>query len=150
MASFVTVRNTNPIGAVAAFLDGEHVEVESGGTVDVTPETAGRAPRWRRADTDDDGSPAERLDQLHTRYRAGHIEVFDLGSGLLAQTANWRAADDSGEPADPTDDGGGQLIDVQEHAGVLLVTAVGADGPEDFTPGSSGVVTPPNTGTENS
>lgn len=149
MASFVTVRNVNPIGAVAAYIDDEHVEVPAGGTIDVTPEAAGKAPRWRRAEVDEQGHPVDRIDQMHTRHRAGHIEVYDLGHGLLAQPSAWRLAGDDTEPADPTDDGGGQLIDVQATGGQLLVSPVGETGPEEFSPEASGVVTP-NTGTENS
>lgn len=149
MASFVTVRNVNPIGAVDAYLDYEHVTVGAGETIDVTPETAGKAPRWRRVDTDPDGEPTEPLETLHVRRRAGHIEVYDLGSGLLAQPAAWRLADDNSDPADPLDDGGGQLFDVIVSGGGLLATPIGERRPEEFTPESSGVVTP-DSGTEHS
>lgn len=149
MASFVTVRNVNPLGAVSAFLDDEKVTVEAGETVDVTPETAGKAPRWRRAELDPNGEPAEDLSVVHVRHRAGHIEVYDLGSGLLAQPDAWRLADDKSEPADPTDAGGGQRFDVLAAGGGLMAIPIGETTPEEFTPGHPGVVTT-DSGTEHS
>lgn len=104
MAMFVKVRFVSPRGSARVFVDGEHVEVESGGTIDVTPETAGRAPGWRPATDEDRGAVDNFL--VHTRGGGSledPLEVFDLGAGLLAQTENWRlddAPDDAPSPAD--------------------------------------------------
>lgn len=106
MAFSVDLVNVNPRGDVAVRVDGDSRVVLAGGTVSVTPETAGEAPRWRRA-TEDEEQWVELPDRpegkspLHYRRRAGHLEVFDLGSGMLAQPENWRKAGDDSEPADP-------------------------------------------------
>lgn len=101
MAHQVEVRNVNPRGSVRVFVDGEHVEVDAGKVIKVTPESAGSAPRWRRATE----AEAELLqytpEAMHTREHAGHLEVFDLGEGLLAQPENWRLAADDGPAPDP-------------------------------------------------
>lgn len=95
MAMWVEVRNINPIGAVATVLDGEAREVAAGEVVSVSPEQAGQGPRWRRvADGEVVGSHQD------TREHAGHLEVYDLGSGLLAQEANWEAVTDEKAGAD--------------------------------------------------
>jgi|SRR5688572_5086574 len=113
--SFTTeVQNVNPEGAVTLFVDGESVTAGPGQTIKVSPEAAGEAPRWRQVKVDDVGAPTEPVDGMHTRRRAGHLEVFDLGSGLLAQPTNWRKPNDDSDPADPLDDGGGQLVDATD------------------------------------
>lgn len=95
MAMWVKVRNINPIGAVLTVLDGEAREVGAGEVVEVSPEQAGAGPRWRQVG---DGEVVE--SHQETREHAGKLEVRDLGSGLLAQEANWevvaeKAADES-------------------------------------------------------
>jgi len=57
--------------------------VPNGAVIDVPDELAGSAPRWRRAKDGDD------LKFGQVRQHAGHTEVYDLGSGLLAQTDLW-------------------------------------------------------------
>lgn len=89
MALFVQVRNINPIGAVLTVLDGEAREVGAGEVIQVTPEQAGAGPHWRRVGA---GEVVE--GHQETREHAGHLEVHDLGSGLLAQAGNWEAVDD--------------------------------------------------------
>lgn len=136
MALAVEVQNVSPIGDVQVFVDGESVVVPAGQTISVTPEAAGQAPRWRRATEDEAalaGVPAPGPG-VHIRERGGHVEVFDLGSGLLAQPSNWRKAGDTTAPADPLDAGGGQLVGEQD--------------PEPITLADSAVVNP--TETENS
>jgi len=73
MATFVRVRNINPIGAVDVvdLYTGAKFTAAAGEVVDVDPETAGRGP----SDT-------------------------DLGYGLLAQITNWELAE---TPADTTE-----------------------------------------------
>lgn len=71
--------------------------VPNGAVIDVPDEVAGCGPRWRRAQAGDD------LAFMETRERAGHTEVHDLGSGLLAQFQNWALADDA-----PAGDQGGE------------------------------------------
>jgi hypothetical protein len=137
MALFVDVKNVSG-GARVVVVDGDRHEVANGATVKASAAAAGTAPRWRRADVDDDGTPTEPLEQLHTRIRAGHVEVFDLGSGLLAQQSLWRKAGDESEPADPADGGGGELIDVTATGGQFLVSPAGERGPEQFVPETSG------------
>ena len=95
MALFVEVRNTNPLGAVAIAIQGEQLTVEKGGVIEVPPEVAGRAPRWRKA-TDDDAADVA-AGRVHSRERAGSLEVFDVGEGMLAQSDNWV---DAGQPKD--------------------------------------------------
>lgn len=103
MALFVAVRNINPLGAVLTVLDGEAREVGKGEVVQVTPEQAGQAPRWRRVAVDADGSPTEVIEgHQETREHAGHLEVHDLGAGLLAQVANWDFVPDDDKGADET------------------------------------------------
>jgi hypothetical protein len=106
VAFHVEIENVNPYGAVDLRLDGDSIHVPANGKIKVTPEQAGQAPRWRRA-TEQEAAlhgltdlPAGVL-PVHTREHAGHLEVFDLGSGLLAQAANWRKAGDTSDPADP-------------------------------------------------
>lgn len=106
MAFSVELVNVNPRGDVSVRVDGDSRVVLAGATISVTPEAAGEAPRWRRA-TEDEEQWVELPDRpegtapMHHRRRAGHLEVFDLGSGLLAQTENWRKVGDDSEPADP-------------------------------------------------
>lgn len=94
MAMWVKVRNINPIGAVLTVLDGEARTVGAGEVIDVSPEQAGSLPRWRQVA---DGEVVE--SHQETREHAGHREVRDLGSGLLAQVSNWEVADDE-KPAE--------------------------------------------------
>lgn len=107
MALFVKVRNINPLGAVLTVLDGEAREVGQGEVIQVTPEQAGEAPRWRRVAVDADGAPTELVeDHQETREHAGHLEVHDLGSGLLAQVTNWEAVPDGqGDDETPKENG---------------------------------------------
>ena len=115
MALFVEVRNVNPNGEIHATVDGSAVVVPAGRTVLVTPELAGEAPRWRPVEVDADGNPVEHVDGMHTRQHLGRLEVYELGSGLLAQATNWRLASDDPEqpapgpldpePAERSDDG---------------------------------------------
>jgi hypothetical protein len=68
--------------------------VPNGSVIDVPAEVAGSEPRWRVA-TDEDrvGDPvtgsAPLVKFLPTREHAGKLEVWDLGTGLLAQTDIW-------------------------------------------------------------
>lgn len=68
--------------------------VPNGSVIDVPAEVAGSEPRWRVA-TDEDkiGDPvtgsAALVKFLPTREHAGKLEVWDLGTGLLAQTDLW-------------------------------------------------------------
>ena len=108
---FTEVRNVSPQGARELRVDGETLIVEPGGVIEVPPEVAGTPARWRVQEVDDAGTPV--VDDLtpseavvwlslqHTRQRAGHLEVFDLGSGLLAQAENWRLASDDPEAPAP-------------------------------------------------
>jgi hypothetical protein len=136
VAFSVDLVNVNPNGDVAVRVDGDSHVVLAGKTISVTPESAGEAPRWRRA-TEDEAQWVELPEQpvgrqpMHHRCRAGHLEVFDLGSGLLAQPENWRKVGDDSEPADPL---------------------AGAAEPDTDTPPLTGstVIDPQNTETENS
>lgn len=96
MALFVEVRNVSG-GPRSVVADGERIEVPTGGVIKVSPETSGAGPRWRRVGKDDDTV------LMHTREHGGHLELFDLGSGLLAQPTNWRdaRAGTDHEDADP-------------------------------------------------
>lgn len=100
MAMFSAVRNINPLGDVSVVVDGNRVDVPAGGVVKVSPEEAGTAPRWRRVEVDDSDHPLEELGGRETREHAGHLEVHDLGSGLLAQTSNWEPATKAEAPED--------------------------------------------------
>jgi hypothetical protein len=94
MAMWVKVRNINPIGAVLTFVDGERREVGAGEVIEVSPEQAGQGPRWRQVA---DGEVVE--SHQESREHAGHLEVRDLGNGLLAQESNWEAVADE-KPAE--------------------------------------------------
>jgi hypothetical protein len=118
----VELINTNPRGDVSVAVDGDRFEVEAGGTLTVTPEQAGEAPHWRKLTDADDAVLRADPEALHWRLRAGDCEVYDLGSGLLAQPENWRRKDDDSDPADPLADGrGGQLVPETYVAGVTGV-----------------------------
>ena len=68
--------------------------VEHGGVVEVTPELAGEGPRWRRLIEDDPFHPGNDQQAAHQyREHAGHLEVYDLGTGLLAQVGIWEPTD---------------------------------------------------------
>jgi hypothetical protein len=112
--------NVSPRGSVRLFVDGETHEVDHGGTLTVDPETAGEAPHWRKATEADGAALRVNPEALHWRVRAGDFEVFDLGTGLLAQSETWRKAGDDSEPADPTADGRGGTIDVAVQQQMLL------------------------------
>lgn len=73
MATFIAVRNINPIGAVDVvdLYTGARFHAEAGEVVQVDPETAGYGPSGD-----------------------------DLGRGLLAQVTNWELAE---TPADSTE-----------------------------------------------
>ncbi len=87
MALFVKVRNINPIGAVMTVLDGEARQVGKGEVVEVSPEQAGEPPHWRAVA---DGEVIESHQALRPSTPDGvEDEVYDLGSGLLAQFGNW-------------------------------------------------------------
>lgn len=134
MAMFVELRNVSPLGALSVLIDGDRVTVPAGKTVKASPEAAGRAPRWRRVRVDDGGQLLEPVDLAHTREHAGHLELWDLGAGLLAQPTNWIPADVDPDAARPN-----------PFDSVLPVT-VGEQGPEMFTPAADGAIT----GTEKS
>ena len=88
MASFVKVRNVNPLGAVTVNLEGDKVDVAAGAVISVAPEVAGRAAAWRSPRDGDDLAFMEcRHDDDFTV-----TEVHDLGEGLLAQPDNWQPA----------------------------------------------------------
>jgi len=110
VAFVVELINVNPNGAVSVVVDGDRVPVDAGGILKVTPEQAGQAPHWRHATDDDDRVLRQNPEALHWRLRAGTIEVYDLGSGLLAQVDNWRRANDDDDPAHPLADGHGGLL----------------------------------------
>lgn len=61
---------------------------ERGTTREVPDDVVGEGPRWRRADVESD-----RIDIMETREHAGHLEVLDLGSGLLAQLGNFEVVE---------------------------------------------------------
>ncbi len=92
MAVFVKVRNINPIGPMVTVLDGEPREVAAGEVIQVTPEQAGRGPYWRPVAA---GEIVEGHQQ--TREQDGHLEVHDLGSGMLAQFTNWESVETAKE-----------------------------------------------------
>jgi hypothetical protein len=138
MALFEEVRNVSGVDRVVV-VDGDRHEVKKDATLKVPAHVAGEAPRWRRVEVDAQGLPTDDLPAMHVRNRAGHLEVFDLGSGLLAQPDNWQTG--KGEPADPTDAGGGQLLDLQAAGGQTLITALGDNEPNLITtPETSGAV----------
>lgn len=119
MAFTVELINVSEAGARTLPIDGDRITVEPGGVVKVTPEQAGEPPHWRKADDADELLLAVNPEALHWRIRAGAVEVYDLGSGLLAQPANWRRKDEKGDPADPTADGHGGIIDPVAQAAAL-------------------------------
>jgi hypothetical protein len=129
--------NVCPRGSVSLFVDDQHHEVAVGGTLTVTPETAGAAPHWRKADDADSAALAVNPEALHWRMRAGDLEVFDLGSGLLAQSDNWRKAGDTSDPADPTSDGRGGTIDPAEQAALLAQAQRDAETSADAVAGET-------------
>lgn len=68
--------------------------VPNGSVIDVPAEVAGSEPRWRVATEEDKvGDPVTGSQPLvrflPTREHAGKLEIWDLGSGLLAQTDIW-------------------------------------------------------------
>lgn len=95
----VLLRNINPLGYVDLPLlrrnaDGsgaDHPDWEEPGVGGLVPgeefecpaELAGQAPHWRPATDGDD------LARLETREVDGVVDVWDLGSGLLAQIGNY-------------------------------------------------------------
>jgi hypothetical protein len=103
----VDLVNVSPRGALALHVDDEAHTVDVGETLTCTPEAAGRAPSWQPASPAEVGLYSTGLLLVHTRIVGGRLEVFDLGSGLLAQTENWQPAGDTTEPADPLDQGDG-------------------------------------------
>ncbi|HET8661040.1 MAG TPA: hypothetical protein VFM55_18845 [Micromonosporaceae bacterium] len=86
MATFVRVKNINPLGAVTVVLpDDGRRDVAAGEVIAVTPEQAGRPAQWRKPRDGDDLAFME-----VRRGDDGEIaEVHDLGEGLLAQPDNW-------------------------------------------------------------
>lgn len=98
MALLVSVRNINPMGDVTVHdpVTGDRIHVLAGATVSVSPELAGQGPQWRRVEVDADGHPTERIDLVETRQHAGHLELLDLGTGLLSQAGNWEPVTDDG------------------------------------------------------
>jgi hypothetical protein len=135
VAFSVELVNVNPRGAQTLKVDGDTVTVQAEATVTVPPEVAGVAPRWRRA-TEDEAAwvllpeRPEGKSPMHTRQHAGHLEVFDLGTGLLAQPDNWRKAGDTSDPADPAHPGD-QPVDADTP-----ITGRPVPGPPSSTPGS--------------
>jgi hypothetical protein len=68
--------------------------IEHGGVIDVPAELAGEAPRWRRVGEPDEDTHHPAHDPsgfFDRREHAGHPEVYDLGTGLLAQVGVWEA-----------------------------------------------------------
>lgn len=129
--SFVKLRNIDPRGDLELpLVDGEVRRVVPAGEVHtVSAEEAGTAPGWRKA-TDEEAAEFEAflgryaidaaevtslddLDDEHRRilgqltgreyrFHGGDLEVWDLGSGLLAQTDVWeKAGRGSAPPPDP-------------------------------------------------
>lgn len=127
MAFEVELINVNPRGAVTVTVDGDRHEVAKDGLLTVTPESAGQAPHWRTMTVADDQVLRDNPEALHWRLRAGHGEVFDVGSGLLAQTENWRRSGDSEDPADPLADGRGGQLDPAEQRTMLIDAQRAAD-----------------------
>lgn len=76
--------------------------VEHGATIDVPAEVAGEGPRWRRLDGESD--PHHPINDPYAaheyREHAGHPEVYDLGSGLLAQVGIWELVEHKTKDAD--------------------------------------------------
>ncbi len=58
--------------------------IQPGQEIDVPAELAGRPPHWRRLADGEQQVPWHEY-----RTHAGHLEVRDLGHGLLAQLGNW-------------------------------------------------------------
>jgi hypothetical protein len=120
VAHTIDLVNVSPRGDVALTADEQQHEVAYLGTLTVTPETAGEAPSWRRATEVDVAVLAANPQAVHWRIRAGAVEVFDVGEGLLAQTETWRLkGHEDDAPADPAADGHGGTIDPVQQA-VLL------------------------------
>lgn len=67
-------------------IDPERQVIETGDVVDVPSDLVGAEPHWRR--TTEDETQATRP-HLEFREHAGHLEVRDLGEGLLSQVGNW-------------------------------------------------------------
>lgn len=128
MAFEVELINVSPTGARSVALDGDRIAVERDGILKVTPEQAGKAPHWRRATDADELTLRNNPMALHWRLRAGDIEVYDLGSGLLAQPEHWRlASDPDTDPADPLADGHGGVLDPAAQATALAEVFRAAD-----------------------
>jgi hypothetical protein len=128
VAHSIDLVNVSPRGDVALFVDEQSHEVPYRGTLTVTPEAAGEAPTWRRATDEDVTMLAYNPEALHWRIRAGQVEVFDLGEGLLAQTETWRIkGHEDDNPADPAADGHGGIIDPVQQAAALRELQRGAD-----------------------
>jgi len=90
VASFVKVRNINPLGAVTLVIDGDRREVEAGEVISVTPEFAGRGPEWREPRDGDDLN----FHEVERDEDGNAVAIYDLGVGLLAQPGNWELVTD--------------------------------------------------------
>jgi hypothetical protein len=73
--------------------------VPNGAVIDVPAEVAGSEPRWRVATDEDDTA------FLQTREHAGKLEVYDLGSGLLAQSDIWSKESTAAAKSDTKNEG---------------------------------------------
>jgi hypothetical protein len=98
MATFVRVRNINPIGAVDVvdLYTGAKFTAAAGEVVEVDPETAGQAPYWRPATEGDFlrvHSGAVESREVDVIDGVSRLEVRELGNGLLAQVTNWELAE---------------------------------------------------------
>lgn len=128
MAFTTELVNVSPRGDMSVALDGDRIVVEHGATVKVTPEQAGEPPRWRRGDDNDSAALRVNPRAVHWRIRAGVLEVFDLGSGMLAQDETWRVkGHEEDDPADPVADGHGGTIDGEQQAAALAELFRAAD-----------------------
>lgn len=103
MANKVKIRNINPVGRVDVPILrrqgkplGEKGKgcLEPGEVIEVDAEIAGVAPHWRPATPADADAIARRQVQSRSSGEGEDavVEVYDLGSGLLAQVSNYEVA----------------------------------------------------------
>lgn len=85
VASFVKVKNINPLGAVEIAIEGWKRTVGAGEVIAVPPEVAGHPAAWRAPQPGDDLTFLECVRNEDNDV----ISVYDLGAGLLAQPENW-------------------------------------------------------------
>lgn len=85
--STVRIRR-HPDAPWAADLDQFELQgIQPGQEIEVPAEMAGQPPHWRRVEPGE-----ERVPFREYRQHAGHLEVHDLGTGLLAQLGLWEPA----------------------------------------------------------